>query len=152
MLTQFSLEMREAAQQYRKPISLARNYYAEVALNPISEEWFAQSIPNGLQNYDWVALMAMPYMEKAKNPRQWLSNLIDVTQAFPNAKKKILYELQAKDWRTDKPIPTNELSSWMRNMRVKGILNFGYYPDDQFTNSPNIELLKRELSAKSALQ
>jgi len=152
MLTQFSLEMREAAQQYRKPISLARNYYAEVALNSNSEEWFSQSIPNGLQNYDWVALMAMPYMEKAKNPRQWLSNLIDITQAFPEAKKKILYELQAKDWRTDKAIPTNELSSWMRNMRIKGILNFGYYPDDQFTNSPNIELLKRELSAKSALQ
>lgn len=152
MLTQFSLDMRDASQQYRKPISLARNYYAEVALNPQSEEWFAQSISNGLQNYNWVALMAMPYMEKAKNPSEWLNNLIDVTQAYPMASEKILYELQAKDWRTNKPIPTKELSSWMRNMRVKGIRNFGYYPDDQFTNSPAIEVLKRELSAKAALQ
>jgi len=152
MLTQFSIEVREAAQQYRKPISLARNYYAEVALNPSSEEWFAQSIPNGLQNYNWVALMAMPYMEKAKNPSQWLNNLIDVTQVYPKANQKLIYELQAKDWRTDKPIPTAELSSWMRNMRIKGVHNFGYYPDDQFTNSPNMEILKRELSAKAALQ
>jgi biofilm PGA synthesis lipoprotein PgaB len=152
MLTQFSMDMRDASQQYRKPISLARNYYAEVALNPQSEEWFAQSIPNGLQHYNWVALMAMPYMEKAKNPSQWLNKLIDVTQSYPMASEKILYELQAKDWRTNKPIPTQELSSWMRNMRVKGIRNFGYYPDDQFTNSPVIEILKRELSAKAALQ
>ena len=152
MLTQFSIEVREAAQQYRKPIRLARNYYAEVALNPSSEEWFAQSIPNGLQNYNWVALMAMPYMEKAKNPSQWLDNLIDVTQVYPKANQKLIYELQAKDWRTDKPIPTAELSSWMRNMRIKGVHNFGYYPDDQFTNSPNMEILKRELSAKAALQ
>ena len=70
MLTQFSLNMRDAAQQYRKPLSPARNYYAEVALNPQSEEWFAQSIPDGLQNYNWIALMAMPYMEKAKNTSQ----------------------------------------------------------------------------------
>jgi poly-beta-1,6-N-acetyl-D-glucosamine N-deacetylase len=152
MLTQFSLDMREAAQQYRKPISLARNYYAEVALNPQSEEWFAQSIPNGLQNYNWVALMAMPYMEKAKNPSQWLNNLIDVTQAYPQASEKLLYELQAKNWYTGKSIPTNELSSWMRSMRIKGIHNFGYYPDDQFTNSPDMEILKKELSAKAALQ
>jgi biofilm PGA synthesis lipoprotein PgaB len=152
LLTQFSLEMKDAAEQYRKPISIARNYYAEVALNPQSEEWFAQSIPNGLKNYNWVALMAMPYMEKAKNPSQWLNNLVDVTQTHPQASQKLLYELQAKDWRTNKPIPTHELNSWMRSMRIKGIHNFGYYPDDQFTNSPNMEILKKELSAKAALQ
>ncbi|QWD67593.1 hypothetical protein AOC21_05965 [Polynucleobacter sp. VK25] len=58
---------------------------------------------------------------------------------------------QIKDWRTNKAIPTEELSSWMRSMRIKGIHNFGYYPDDQFKNSPNMEILKKELSAKAAL-
>jgi biofilm PGA synthesis lipoprotein PgaB len=152
MLTQFSLDMRDAVEQYRKPISLARNYYAEVALNPQSEEWFAQSIPNGLQHYNWVALMAMPYMENVKNPTQWLGRLVDLTQAIPLAKKKILYELQAKDWRTNKPIPTKELSSWMRMLRIKGVHNFGYYPDDQFTNTPDMQILKKELSTKVVLK
>ncbi|QWE19976.1 poly-beta-1,6-N-acetyl-D-glucosamine N-deacetylase PgaB [Polynucleobacter sp. AP-Kolm-20A-A1] len=152
MLTQFALDMRSAAEFYRKPISIARNYYAEVALNPNSEEWFAQSIPNGLEHFNWVALMAMPYMENASNPSQWLSNLVDKTQVYPKAKKKLVYEFQAKDWKTDKPIPTKELSSWMRTMRVRGIYNFGYYPDDQFTNNPKMEILKRELSTKAALQ
>lgn len=150
-LTQFALEMRDAAQTYRKPISLARNYYAEVALNPNSEEWFAQSIANGLDHFDWVALMAMPYMEKAANPTKWLNNLVEKTQIYPKASKKLVYEFQAKDWNTGKPIPTEELSSWMRSMRIKGIFNYGYYPDDQFKNQPNIEILKRELSTKSAL-
>jgi hypothetical protein len=40
----------------------------------------------------------------------------------------------------------------MRAMRIRGIFNFGYYPDDQFKNQPNIEILKREISAKAALQ
>lgn len=151
-LTQFALEMRDAAQTYRKPISLARNYYAEVALNPNSEEWFAQSIANGLDHFNWVALMAMPYMEKASNPTEWLNNLVDKTQIYPKASKKLVYEFQAKDWNTGKPIPTKELAGWMRTMRIKGIFNYGYYPDDQFTNQPNMELLKQELSTKSALQ
>ncbi|MBU3621910.1 poly-beta-1,6-N-acetyl-D-glucosamine N-deacetylase PgaB [Polynucleobacter sp. CS-Odin-A6] len=151
-LTQFALNMKDAAQNYRKPISLARNYYAEVALNPSSEEWFAQSIPNGLDHFNWVALMAMPYMENARNPTQWLNNLVDQTQIYPKASKKLLYEFQAKNWKTDKPIPTEELSGWMRLMRVRGILNFGYYPDDQFTNHPDMKVLKQELSAEAALQ
>lgn len=151
-LTQFSLEMRDAAQTYRKPISLARNYYAQVALNPNSEEWFAQSIANGLDYFDWVVLMATPYMENAANPAKWLNNLVEKTRIYPKASKKIVYEFQAKDWNTGKPIPTKELIGWMRSMRVKGIFNYGYYPDDQFTNHPNIELLKQELSTKSALQ
>lgn len=151
-LTQFSLEMRDAAQTYRKPISLARNYYAQVALNPNSEEWFAQSIANGLDYFDWVVLMAMPYMENAANPAKWLNNLVEKTRIYPKASKKIVYEFQAKDWNTGKPISTKELIGWMRSMRVKGIFNYGYYPDDQFTNHPNIELLKQELSTKSALQ
>ena len=151
-LTQFALDMRDAAQNYRKPISLARNYYAEVALNPNSEEWFAQSIPNGLNHFNWVALMAMPYMEKASNPIEWLNNLVDKTQIYPKASKKLVYEFQAKDWNTGKPIPAKELSGWMRSMRIKGIFNYGYYPDDQFTNHPNIDVLKQELSAKSTLE
>jgi biofilm PGA synthesis lipoprotein PgaB len=151
-LTQFALEMRDAAQTYRKPISLARNYYAEVALNPSSEEWFAQSMANGLEHFNWVALMAMPYMENASNPTEWLNNLVDKTQGYPKASKKLVYEFQAKDWNTGKPIPTKELAGWMRAMRIKGIFNYGYYPDNQFTNQPNMELLKQELSTKSALQ
>ena len=38
----------------------------------------------------------------------------------------------------------------MRSMRIKGIHNFGYYPDDQFKNSPNMEILKKRAFGKSS--
>lgn len=148
-LSQFALEMKSVAENYKKPLRIARNYYAEVALNPNAEEWFAQSIPNGIANFDWVALMAMPYMEKASNPTKWISELVNKTESYPGAKQKVIYELQAKNWKTNKAIPNKELSGWMRMLRVKGALNFGYYPDDPFTNQPNIDIIKRELSTKS---
>jgi len=147
-LTNFALHLKNITSQYRKPLRIARNYYAEVALNPHSEEWFAQSIPNGLEKLDWVALMAMPYMENSPNPKKWIQNLVDKTQMLPGAKEKLLYEFQSKDWKTDKPIPSKELSSWMRILRINGALNFGYYPDDPYTNQPDIEVIKRELSRK----
>ena len=151
-LTNFALEMKVAAENYKKPLRLSRNYYAEVALNPASEEWFAQSIPNGITNFDWVALMAMPYMEKASNPTKWLNELINKTEEHPGAKQKVIYELQAKNWDTRQAIPSKELSNWMRMLRAKGALNFGYYPDDPFTNQPNIDIIKRELSTESEIK
>ncbi len=72
-LTNFALQMKTAAENYKKPLRTSRNYYAEAALNPNAQEWFAQSIDDGVENFDWVALMAMPYMEKASNPNKWLN-------------------------------------------------------------------------------
>jgi hypothetical protein len=36
--------------------------------------------------------MAMPYMEKAANPTEWLNNLVEKTQIYPKASKKLVYE------------------------------------------------------------
>jgi biofilm PGA synthesis lipoprotein PgaB len=41
--------------------------------------------------------------------------------------------------------------SWMRELRIQGALNFGYYPDNPFTNQPDLEMIKRELSTKTVL-
>jgi biofilm PGA synthesis lipoprotein PgaB len=148
-LTNFALELKQVAEEYKKPLRMSRNYYAEVALNPRAQEWFAQSISNGLSNFDTVALMAMPYMEKAANPKQWLKDLVDHTKDYPGARQKIIYELQAKNWDTKKAIPSEELRDWMRMLRIQGALNFGYYPDDPFTNHPNMSVIRRELSTES---
>jgi len=72
-------------------------------------------------------------------------------QVYPGAKQKVLYELQAKNWNTDQPTPSKELRAWMRMLRAKGALNFGYYPDDPFANEPKIDIIKQELSTKSEI-
>jgi len=150
-LTNFALEMKATAEQYRKPLKMARNYYAEVALNPESETWFAQSMPDALANFDWVALMAMPYMENATYPQQWLDTLVKKVQDIPGANQKTVFELQAKNWKNNTNISNKELMSWMRELRIQGALNFGYYPDNPFTNQPDLEMIKRELSTKTVL-
>ena len=150
-LTQFALEMKSVAEEFRKPLRMSRNYYAEVALNPDAEEWFSQSIPDAIENFDWVAIMAMPYMEKAKNPDKWLLNLVNITDAYQGARKKVIYELQTKDWNTNEAIKDVQLEGWMKMLRIKGMVNFGYYPDDPFKNQPNIGVIKRQLSRKSVM-
>ena len=151
-LTQFALEMKRATEIFRKPLRMSRNYYAQTALNPSSEEWYAQSIPNGLANFDWVAIMAMPYLEKASNPQDWLNELVAKVQAIPGANKKTVFELQARDWAGNKPISNQEIMGWMRQLRIHGAQNFGYYPDDPYANQPDVDLIKRELSTQTLIQ
>jgi len=75
LLDDFSLELASIVRDYQTDLRTARNYYAPVVLQPESASWFAQSFASGLQNYDFVSLMAMPYMEKASNPQQWMKDL-----------------------------------------------------------------------------
>jgi len=151
-LTNFALEMKTTAEQYRKPLKIARNYYAEVVLNPESETWLAQSMPNALTHFNWVALEAMPYMENAPHPQQWLNTLVRKVLAIPGANQKTIFELQAKNWHNNTNIPSQELMGWMRELRIQGAVNFGYYPDNPFINQPDVELIKRELSTQSDLK
>jgi biofilm PGA synthesis lipoprotein PgaB len=135
---------------YRPEIKTARNIYAEPVLRPKSEEWFAQSFEKFLQHYDYTAVMAMPYMEKAKDPQQWLSTLVDTVKTYPEAMKKTIFELQAVDWRTSQKIPDDVLEKQMRLLMRKGAVQFGYYPDDVMQNKPGLKMLKRTLSLETA--
>lgn len=55
---------------------IARNMYAQVTLEPNSEKWFSQSMASTYTHYDYNAIMAMPYMEKAPDHRQFYLDLI----------------------------------------------------------------------------
>lgn len=147
-LSWFAGELRRRVEQFRKPLKLARNYYAEPILNPEAEQWFAQSLPDAIRRFDWVAIMAMPYMEKAPKPELWLDQLVNSVRRVDGAEKKTIFELQAKKWSPDEPVPSTELAGWMHRLRVEGIRHFGYYPDDPFANHPDIQVIQKELSQK----
>ncbi len=151
-LSWFTEELRRRVEIFRKPLMLARNYYAEPMLNPQAEAWFSQSLPDALRHYDWVAVMAMPYMEKASDANAWLDRLIHAVRNEKGAEEKVIFELQAKRWAPDMSVPSEEIASWMRRLRVAGIRHFGYYPDDPFANHPDITTIKRELSVQRYAQ
>lgn len=151
-ITDFTLELAETARQYHPILSTARNIYAEPILNTQSQTWFAQSLENMLQSYDYVAVMAMPYMENTKDPKMWFKRLISAIkkQAKGNM-DKIVFELQTQDWRNQKPIPSQTLYKQMEYIKRLGIRHYGYYPDNFYKNHPVLNILKPTMSLDSEL-
>jgi len=142
-LTGFTLDLADTVRFYRPSIKTARNLYANIIMNPQSTEWFAQSYTDFLQHYDYVALMAMPFMENAERPHQWFSHLVDrVSGAGLLALQKTVFELQTVDWRNQRKVRDSVLARQMNLLQQKNALNFGYYPDDFLTDSPSLFMLK----------
>ncbi|ABC32249.1 predicted xylanase/chitin deacetylase [Hahella chejuensis KCTC 2396] len=130
---------------------LARNMYAQPVLNANSEAWFAQNLEAFAKAYDHVAVMAMPYMEQQKNPEQWLRKLAQTALQRVNP-DKLVFELQAKDWRDGSAIPASVLKRQMQIISAEGIKSFGYYPDDFIKGIPDINIVRPELSLNSTLE
>lgn len=149
MLTDFTNDLTTIVKIYRPEIKTARNLYALPVLNPKSQEWFAQSLPQFVQNYDYVAVMAMPRMEQAEDPESWLLSLIQEVKKTPGAMKKTIFELQTVDWSQNKKIPSEEIVKQMNLLQQNGAIQFGYYPDDLFENHPRLADMKRSISLQT---
>ena len=139
LLTDYSLRLAEKLQQWQPKLKTARNMYASVVLEPQSQDWFAQSLPNFLAHYDYTAIMAMPYMEGASEPLPWLQKLVKTVAAAPGGLEKSVFELQAVDWKTNKAIPSKELAIQMETLLDAGARSYGYYPDDFPRDEPHLD-------------
>lgn len=146
VLTEFTHHLTNKVRYFRPDVKTARNLYANVVLTPESSEWFAQSLPDFLVNYDYTALMAMPFMEEAEEPMIWLETLIDKVSEHSLGLKKTVFELQSVDWRTQQKIPASVLADQMRLLQRMNALNYGYYPDDFHKNHPPMSLLKEMMT------
>lgn len=154
-LVDFTLELADQADHYRMKdgieLETARNLYAETILDPASERWFAQDPQAFSEAYNFTAVMAMPYMEGAENADSWLENLARLSlEEVPSS--RLLFELQATDWRTQEHVPSQTLARWMDVIHNAGIVNYGYYPDDFINSHPAISELRRSFSLSSRIR
>lgn len=156
-LIQLTHQLTDALKPYflRGSYSLktARNLYASVITNPNAEEWLAQNLKTLTENYDTTAIMAMPYMENEqpisqKEAYQWFASLIENVKALAPL-EKVLFEFQAVNWRTQKPIPESELIDWMTLLQKNHIYSYGYYPDNFLTNQPDMNKMKPYFSVNT---
>ena len=156
-LIQLTHQLTDALKPYflRGSYSLktARNLYASVITNPNAEEWLAQNLKTLTDNYDTTAIMAMPYMENEQpisqeEAYQWFSSLIENVKAQAPL-DKVLFEFQAVNWRTQKPIPESELIDWMKLLQKNHIYSYGYYPDNFLTNQPDMSKMKPYFSVNT---
>ena len=148
-LIQFTHLLKERVELFRAPVKTARNIFALPILKPESCTWFAQSYPLFLDNYDFTAVMAMPYMEKAKKPHLWLKQLVTAAKAVEPTLKKTVFELQSRDWNTGENIPTRVLLKQMELLQLNGALSFGYYPDDFIKGHPVLKEIRKGISLET---
>lgn len=148
-LTSFTLELADVLRGHRPNLVTARNLYAKPAMEKEAEEWFAQSLQDFLAAYDFTAVMAMPYMEEAPNPRKWYGQLLAAVKAQPNGLQKTVFELQSRDWKTGKPVPAKTIVAHWRQLNLGGARHWGYYPDDVHQNHPDEAVIKPAISVET---
>jgi len=141
--------LEKRVRHYRPRIKTARNIFARTILRPESENWFAQNFNEFIKHYDYTAIMAMPYMENAKAPDTWLQQLTKRVASQPGALDKTVFELQTRDWRDQQLIDTTTLARQIRILKLLGVNNIAYYPDDFQTGHPDISVLKPAISLQS---
>ena len=146
LMGQFTDELTNRVRFYRPNIQTARNFYALPLLQPYSEEWYAQSFKSFLAHYDYVAIEAMPFMEEAKNPNQWLTDLVKAAAKESDGLKKTVFELQAVDWRTKQKIPSSIFMEQLNLLKKLGANKIGYYPDNVYEDQPRLDDLKQHFS------
>lgn len=149
-LDNFALELAAIVRRQQPYLLTARNLYAQPALSAYAENWYAQSLEDSIKKYDFTAIMAMPYMEQAKDVDKFYQDLVNRVKQFPDGLKKTVFELQATDWRTNQKVPSAELAETISKLYAEGVRHVGYYPDDPFQDHPDTETLRKVFDTKSS--
>jgi biofilm PGA synthesis lipoprotein PgaB len=146
-LDQFAAEVSSTVRRYKPSLITARNLYAQVAINPRAEVWYAQALENSLANYDFTAIMAMPYMEQALDPIGFQKRILAGIERFPSARNRIVFELQTVDWRNNQqPIPVDEIAATIGMLYDAGVIHIAYYPDMLFESHPDAAKMRQIFS------
>jgi len=150
-LIEFTQELAARTGAWRPALETARNLYARPVLEPQAEQWFAQNYEASLAAYDYVALMAMPRMEREADAEGWLARLARRAADTPRGLDGTVFELQARDWRTGKPVPDAELARQWTLLQRAGVRHLGYYPDDFLNDQPGLDTVRRAISVRTLL-
>ena len=145
-LIDFGNELIEVLRAQQPELKTARNLFAPAALDDASEAWLAQSLSLFLDSYDYVALMAMPYLENSDDPDRYLDRLAIAVAQHDGGLERTIFELQAVDWRSGSAVPASTLYAQMRRLQAAGVQHLAYYPDDFITDRPALEQIRQGIS------
>ena len=127
-LTDLSLALGAAFRESRPDGLLLRDIYDAVVLNPASEAWFAQNYADCLKHYDYVVVMAYPYMDHEKNPLDFLQRVAKAVEEAGGTDKTIV-KIQSYDWEKEQWLGQQTFSEQMKTLKAAGVRNLGYYPN-----------------------
>jgi biofilm PGA synthesis lipoprotein PgaB len=147
-LDAFAMELAQIVRDEEPGLKTARNLYAQVALNENAQEWYAQSLADSIKNYDYTAIMAMPYMEQAEDVQKFYDDIVSRVKEQECGLERTVMELQTVNWRNDEPISSEELSRTIAHLYALGVHHIAYYPDNVYKNNPNADSLQQDLTKK----
>jgi biofilm PGA synthesis lipoprotein PgaB len=140
--------LKRAVRLYRPHAKFIRTIYARPLTDPKSEEWFAQNYGDSLAAYDFVAVMAYPYMEEEKKAGPWLKKLVAAAKQQPGGLEKTVFKVQAYDWKRSQWLEADEICRWLRTLAAAGAQNLAYYPDNCLENIPDGKTMRRIMSTE----
>ena len=148
-LDEFAMQLAQIVRDRQPGLKTARNLYAQVALNSNSEEWYAQSLSESIKNYDYTAIMAMPYMEEASDAQQFYDEIVKHVKQDKCGLERTVMELQTVNWRKgNEPISSKELDQTIKHLYKLGIHHVAYYPESVFINNPDADMMNQVFSQK----
>lgn len=148
----FTQHLSQAVKAIRgRQIKTARNIFALPIIAPASEERYAQNFDDFLTAYDWTVPTVMPPMGAmtVDKSNAWLVRLVNAVATRTGAINKTIFELQVSSTEQQQrnTLPDRDLVEWMRQLRLNGVNNYGYYPDDFIKNQPDISHIRPEFSS-----
>ena len=141
-LDDFAMELAQIVRNEQPGLKTARNLYAQVALNPNAQEWYAQSLSDSIKKYDYTAIMAMPYMEQADDAKAFYTQIVNNVKKEHCGVERVVMELQTVNWRKEnEPLSKTEISQTISDLQDMGIHHLAYYPDNVFKNVPDADAI-----------
>lgn len=141
-LERITLDLAAVVRVEQPQLRTARNLYAQVVLNPHAEAWYAQSLDAAIRDYDFTAVMAMPYMEKAADPDRFLADLVQRVRQRDHGLERVVFEIQSTDWSRHRDLPSEEMAAQLRRLYGLGVHHAGYYPDNLQRGTPDPTVLR----------
>ncbi|HQS66958.1 MAG TPA: poly-beta-1,6-N-acetyl-D-glucosamine N-deacetylase PgaB [Sulfuricurvum sp.] len=144
-LDDFAMELAQIVRNEQPGLKTARNLYAQVAINPDAQEWYAQSLSDSIKKYDYTAIMAMPYMEQADDHKAFYTQIVNNVKKEHCGVERVVMELQTVNWRKEsEPLPKAEISQTISDLQDMGINHLAYYPDNVFKNVPDADAIRED--------
>jgi poly-beta-1,6-N-acetyl-D-glucosamine N-deacetylase len=155
--TQYLLDFTKQLQQIvlnsqnSDEVLTVRTIFPDAVLDPAAGLRYAQDFATFERAYDFVGLLAMPSRQGITSVDSWLDKLGKSVRDVPDGPRRTVFLLEATDSRTGASVPVERLTNQMRHLREKGMVSYGYYPDNFARDLPQAVALNNVMSTRSQL-
>ena len=145
-LVDLSASLEARVRPHLPALRTARNIFASALLDAEGPAYLAQDFGVFLENYDYVALLAMPSLEGAGDHDLFFAELVAKAAKRDAGLSRTVFELQTRDWSSGTIIEGERISRTMRQLQSMGARHIGYYPDDFINGHPPFDVLREGMS------